>query len=682
MEKIEIKSISGQNFMSYKDRDIVFGHRTVLKGKNKCGKTTSKHLMNWVLLNKNAEGKSPDGIRPHDSDGKDTDHVEIVGTIVLDINGREVKIQKVQKQVWRTDRKTKQQRFDGNVNVIYVNDVEMKEKDFRAWIERVIGEERFMMCSNASVFFSKNPKDRREILFKMIPSYTNEDIIRMVPKFSKLEEILKIGTPEEIKVEDAISAVKRRINGRGSGDKGLKGDQAAIPVRIDEVSKKICDIAEFELAINGLKEQIEELEEQEEGLNSSDKTFDETSRKIMDLKFQQSEISKKANAGLMEKKKLLNDELSELQVEKMNAAADLRIAETELKNSSMEKRRCSSEVKKAQSDYTEAINSVLDESKIEAVMSETFDENSLICSECGQVYPEEMRNERKERWEKSHSMRLDALEKEKEAFEKRKKEKVAEVIKRGNEAAEGLKASSKKEKEAESKIEEIKEKISGISLKIAEKQKEIDSLPDSVDVSGNEEYIAITKEIEELRDSVRQMIDDPEVRKRIKIQKEKLIEEISSYQQKIKASQEAQDRVYELNEELVQVGQKIADAQKELDDLEEFNRTKIEMITDKINENFKFVKFRMFRPLVNGDYEPCCEVLVNGTSYDGNLNTGDKLLAELDLLSTFQRINDVSVPVFLDSAGEVDADRVPETDFQLIMLQRTDDKELTVEVIR
>ena len=48
--------------MSYKDRSLEFGDHTVISGRNRTGKTTVKHLLNWILFDKNAEGRQAIGI--------------------------------------------------------------------------------------------------------------------------------------------------------------------------------------------------------------------------------------------------------------------------------------------------------------------------------------------------------------------------------------------------------------------------------------------------------------------------------------------------------------------------------------------------------------------------------------------------------------------------------------------
>ena len=83
-------------------------------------------------------------------------------------------------------------------------------------------------------------------------------------------------------------------------------------------------MAEYELAINGLKEQIAELDKQEQALNDSIAAYDKASRGILDLKLEQSEIDRKANEGLVQRKRVLNDEIVDLQIKKREAENTLR----------------------------------------------------------------------------------------------------------------------------------------------------------------------------------------------------------------------------------------------------------------------------------------------------------------------------------------------------------------------
>ena len=160
---------------------------------------------------------------------------------------------------------------------------------------------------------------------------------------------------------------------------------------------------------------------------------------------------------------------------------------------------------------------------------------------------------------------------------------------------------------------------------------------------------------------------------------------IAEYRAKITQSQAAQDRVDELKAQQRDVAQKIADAMRELDLLDRFNRKKLSMIEERINEAFKVIKFRLFEKQVNGEYSPVCQVLVNGTSYDSTLNEGSRRLAEIDLLTAFQRIAGVSVPIFIDNAEGLSDDTVQsifetiKPDCQIVEMRVTEDKQLMVE---
>lgn len=681
MTEIKIKQIEGQNFMSYKDRKITLGDVTEIKGKNRCGKTTSKHLVNWVLINKNADGKAPDGIRPHDKNGVDQDHVEIVGTLLLEIDGREVEIQKVQKQVWRTDRKTKQQRFDGNQNVIYVNGVEKQEKDFKKWFNGIIGEDTYMMCSNARIFFDKSAKERRKILFDMIPAYTNDDVIKIHPEFRSIAESLHTGTPEEVTIEEAMSAVKHRINGKGRSDKGLKGERDAVLVRIDEVSKKIFDTEDDEKEIESLKEEYKELSAEEVKAEDADKVQKAKSDKLLSMKFELSEMERKANEDNISRRTKIDSEIMGLQMDTSKKENELRVSENNL--DSCKKGICTAQVelRQAKEDWKTTSEGEFDESELERIKAEEFDPDALICPTCGQQMPKDKADAIREQFEKSKEERIRKEEKKKKDFYELKEHKLMEISSSGNSAAEKLSEYRNKAKEIDDEISDIKKDISSLKLEIENKKKEKSEIPESVDMSLNTKYKKLSGEISALEEEISEM-KSPKRDTRIQSRQREIFANISEIQSKIKGSKEAQERVDELKEEHKNIIQKIADAERELDELESFNRKKVEMITDKVNKEFKFVQFRTFRPLVNGDYEECCEVLVNGTSYDRNLNTGDKILAEIDLLSTFQRINEVSVPVFLDSAGEVDRDRIPETDFQLVILRREDLPEMQIDIVK
>ena len=75
--------------------------------------------------------------------------------------------------------------------------------------------------------------------------------------------------------------------------------------------------------------------------------------------------------------------------------------------------------------------------------------------------------------------------------------------------------------------------------------------------------------------------------------------------------------------------------------LEEFNKAKVNLLSEKINAQSKW---KLFERQINGGYNPICEPpLVNGQAYSSALNSGHKILAELDIIQALQKIYEVSV---------------------------------------
>lgn len=677
MANIRIKKLSAENFMSYKNIDMDFTDRTLIKGRNRAGKTTVKHLVNWILLNKNASGKAPDKIRPHDADGTDIDFVDIVGQITLDIDGREVTVRKVQKQKWIKSRGTNEQRFDGNLNIIYVNDIEKSEKDFKAWLNEVIGEDTLANCMNANLFFDKAAKDRRKILFDSIPTATNEDVISLYPELEPVRNALHSGTPEEISIEDAISAVKRRINGKGRGDKGLKGMQDAIPIQIAEASRTIVDISSTIAEIDRLKIENDELARKADMDSDIKKKSDE----LTDRKLLLTEEKRKAEAEAAKGNTAKRTEVSKAYEEARDREQRLRFKLLGDQATLDSYRNEISRLKASFDEQSEAYKRIkaekFDDSAAEAIKAQKFNEKSLVCPTCGRPLTEAMADELRANFEADKAERLSDIAARKADFEGKQKEKLLEINRKAKAIQNQQKEIEAKASELEKSIAETKAEIETANKKTVSAKAALDALPEFFDLSDNskvreidgklkmldEEFEALTEMKGRYYEALQDLADSTQ--------------RIIKLQESIKPVQAATERVEALKAELRKVSQQIADAERELDMLSDFNRKRINLITDRINSHFKVIKWRMFRPLVNGDFEECCEALVNGTSYDGNLNTGDRLLAEVDLLTTFQEIAGVSVPIFLDSAGELDSDRLPHTDCQMIILKR-DDCELTI----
>ena len=98
--RIILKSLRIENFKGIKSLDVNFSNKTSIKGQNAAGKTTIFDAFTWLLFNKNSAGEEKFDVRPLDKDGKQIDNVEIKVVAVLNVDGKEVELSKVQKQNW------------------------------------------------------------------------------------------------------------------------------------------------------------------------------------------------------------------------------------------------------------------------------------------------------------------------------------------------------------------------------------------------------------------------------------------------------------------------------------------------------------------------------------------------------------------------------------------------------
>jgi hypothetical protein len=115
--------------------------------------------------------------------------------------------------------------------------------------------------------------------------------------------------------------------------------------------------------------------------------------------------------------------------------------------------------------------------------------------------------------------------------------------------------------------------------------------------------------------------------------------------------------------------------------LEEFIRTKVSMVTSKINDQFEMAKFTLFETQINEGIKECCEITYNGVPW-GSLNNGARVNVGLDIINTFTKNGEVGwceggMPIFIDNAESVTAIR-PTIGQQIRLIVSAGDKELRV----
>lgn len=656
--KITLKKLHIENFKNAKDQTFELDHITKIKGQNASGKTTIVDAFMWCLFNKDSKGNTDFGIRPLDAAGNKVDHVEIKVDLLLDVDGREYQITKLQKQNWVKKRGNLEATLQGNVNSYEIDGVPKKEKDFKTFVSEIIDEDLFQLLTNPSTFVNMKWKDQRTELLKMVPEVNNDMVIASNPDaFSELNLALSLHTPEDLqaKSKKALSEYKKK--------------QVEIPARIDEVKKSMTDIdvAELELQRNSLKEQIATVEKSEEDMTTQYEQYQKETDDLMDMKFKLSDMERKANEGNLSKKKGYEDDLAALERDISSSEQKILLAERDIK-----------ETKATQSAYEKKRDQVFDEWKEESAKTYVdtleFDENSIICPVCGRAFQEEKIEQIKADFEKSKADK-------KAKWEKDHEEALEQIKQRGTMYKGTIVLCQDKVREAEERIKADQENLNSATVEKKKIEKLINELPEKVDISSDKEYQSLKAQIESKEEYLSKMNSGAELRQQLKIKKHGLTDEFAIVEKQIASADNSakEERIEELETEMREIAQSAADEEKMLYMLEQFMKAKMQIIEKMINEKFEEVNWKLFKKQENGAIVECCECTYKGVGINKDLNNGHKIVSGLDIIRTLSKMHDVYAPIFVDNAEAVNDFNYPSMETQMILLKVSDDKELRVE---
>ena len=675
MKTVTLESIKLENYKSFssslpgrKDFSCEFRHKTKISGRNREGKSSIKDSFFDVLTGKMADGSQPDKIRPHDENGVDIDRVDIIRELGLEIDGKPVMVTKKTAQKWRKPRGQSDEVFDGNVTTYAVDGFDIKQKQFTEWQESIADPDVLLMCSNARPFLNtvqKSTSEARKILERM-SGFKIEDFIAQNPEYEQIEEITKGHS-----VEDALKQLRKNLNSQKKSADKARTELSYEKSR--EPEKGEAEIEELQKSVDEHNKQIAGLDEQEKSLNNVIAAYDQKSKNIMYLKFEQSEIVRKANEGLVAKRKELEGNIFSLEQEKKSSENDIRMAEMDLRHANMGIDRHTAEVKKAQEDWKTYSEREFSEERIETIKAEKFDKSSLICPTCGQKLPGEQAEKIRAEFEQKKAKRIKDEEGVKAAFYEAKDKKLTEITEGGNKAAADLKEAKKAKEEAEQKIAENKKSLSDLALKIAEKEKELSTLPTEVDLSDDKEYQSVQMKIILAEKALNDMDNGSSARAEITEKRNAYIREsakLAAEINKIQSDKAEHDRrVEELEEKLKAEGQKCANIEKDIDTLLNFSIEKNKALADMVNPYFKHFQFVFYDTTIEGNIFETLRIMCGGTDFFSGLNRSDQILCEIDLVCGLQKLNNLSLPVWVDNSEAVNADRLPEIEQQMIILE-------------
>ena len=649
---MKITHIFAQNFCKFYGKntlDTDFSMKTVLSGQNEVGKSTVKRIILDVLNCHDENDREIVGIRPHDENGVEIDDVDIVRAVTFEIDGKAKTLKKVTRQGRNKDGEV----CSGHTDY-YVNDVTYKMVEYNEFINDNIADLKILpFCLNAMTLLLKSPTNQRIALSTFFGTHKNPEICDMFPQFAELKPMFDDGDVDQLK-----KVCRGKLNGTGgrNGSKGLVKERDEISTRIDTIysTNEYTDLAELELQKKTYEPQLKEIEDKLSDYNKILEDKQKATEDIMSLKFELSDMERKANADNQKKRMELQLQIDGFDASIRKTESMIRAGKTSIKTSEREIGDCTIDLEKVRADWKEG-------------KELAFDESSVNCPMCGQKLPED----------KIENMRTE--------FEERKAKNLKALEDKGN-------ALSNDSKELKQAIEDKKKEIAGLEAELTELTirhdavtKELGDLPTDVDMTGNSEYQALKAKIEEKEKALADENDTSELIRKLKNERNELLKQVSSVDTKIELgvanNKRIDDSIADLETKRTDLNQEIADWERKLDLLKEFTRKKNEFLQADVNKYLNFATAKLFRPLLNGDTEECCDFVYNGEAYARNLNHGARVLTEVDICRAFQKAASVNFPIIIDDTESVDDWRIPQIDNQLIMLKHTQDKELVIEAV-
>jgi len=642
MKKIIAKSITLENLMGCQNLTINLNEEvTNIFARNGVGKTRIQNSFNWVLFGKNADDKKDFSIK----NTKDTsfNQQEHIGIVVLNVDGDEITLKRIYKEKWVKTKGSEFAEFKGHETDFEFNHVPMALGDYNKKVASILDESVFKMITNPLYFTSLDWKKQRSVLTEISPSPSNEKLAGTSPEYlelishlvqgKELEDYRKQVSNTIVKSKELLKAIPTRIDESLKGKvevfdwAKLESEKAAKETELSKIEESLTNKANAfdellktenakKLAANGIKNELETIKQNLINTNSNSNTLDSSTLKT-------------AKSALESKN------------------SDLLIAESAFKSLEVKKTNLESEIKI----LTESLELKRSELKNASDKEFVFDDSQCICPTCKREF---------------ESGDVEAKKSELRTNFIADQAKTVESIQ-----ASGIRLKGEKETK-EYELQTITERIATGGKVIVNIKTEIILLEGNVNTEtekitnknvvefdivlallGDKEYQSKLVELNAINATIQEnpTIDNTELNN----QKRELQEAIDAIKTKLRNKDQndtIDKRISDLKNEQQNLASEIANVEKTLFVIEKFNKLKIESIENGINSMFKYVKFKLFNPLINGGEEETCEALVDGVPFS-DANTAGRINAGTDIINLLCDHYQVVAPIFIDNRESV-----------------------------
>lgn len=654
MKKIILKSLALVNFKGVRDFSIAFNDGiTTVCGDNGTGKTTLYDAYLWLLFGKDSTGRS-DGangfnVKTTGEDGKPIYRLEHSVTAVLEVDEKEIKLQRSLVEKWQKVNGTTEEVMKDETQY-FINDVRTgTKKEYQAEISEIIPEDVFRMITNPYYFTSLGAETQKDMLLEMVGNIDDEEVAATDPDFLALLD--QINGTSLAKWAREIAAKKRACNDA----------LATIPASIETAQKLMPESENWTVLEKQLKEVQDRVKEIDAQIADKSALNDEAYKRKMALMKQQADkrikLQDRENTIRMEANAAHNKALSDIQ----QMENELSINQKNLDSYRNDKMNVDGKIDELNGKLVEM------REQFKTVAKEQFPEPSgdvLVCPTCGEPYKgENLEN---------------AIAKLRGNFEQSKSKRQKDIQTKG-----------KQYKAEYDRAVEQQTKLTGLIAKLEDDALEINGnitiKKNNIPVAGNaDEAIANDKECIGLRNDIAEIANQLQVEVPqadvSELQSEKAdsnaaIADINKRLGKRAMIERVNKEIADLEEKRIANNQAKADLEKWEDVYLRFQKAKDEVLMQRINGLFNVVSFSFVKEQKNGGEKVTCYCMVNGVPY-ADVNACGKVNAGLDIINAICATKGISAPIFIDNRESFN--QIIPTISQIVNLKVSNDKSLTI----
>lgn len=638
-KQLSLLKLSLKNFKGVKSfvLDTQGGNAKVF-GDNATGKTTLFDAFVWLLFDKDSNNKKDFSIKTLDATGNELHMLEHEVECVFFLDGKPLTLRKVYAEKWTKKRGSATSEFSGHTTDYYIDGVPSKLKDYKVLVDSIVQEDVFKLLTSPA-YFNEQLKwqDRRKTLLELCGDINDEEVIASDNSLASLPTILKGRT-----IEDHRKVIASR---RSEINKELD----KIPVRIDEIRRTIPDLDGLdkpllEAQISQLNNEIDDRMTQISSIKNG-KAVSDKQMLIQQIEMELMEIKQNHDSDSKE-------QIYQLKAKIQEEDSNVSILTSKLENLKNQKRHNDENVKRMDEQLQQ-----LRQEWTEVNTQEFVHTDACECPTCGQDLPEEQVSA--------------AREKALSQFNLQKSKRLEDINAKGKQGAtrkqEVVQENEKLVKEYEKISTQIAEKQAVLS-KLGEQFKQQESLV--TDILDNPSYVAklqekqnLELEIKQLREMSQQSIQDVQLEiMELKQKRDQLQGDVG----KFVLVDQSNNRIEELSDQERELAAEFEKLEQELYLTEQFIRTKVNLLEEKINSKFKLARFKLFETQINGGLTEVCETTYQGVPYGSGLNNAAKINVGLDIIQTLSDYYGFKAPIFVDNAEAVT--KLIDIDTQVISL--------------